>query len=407
MKKVITYGTFDLLHNGHINLLKRAKELGDYLIVGVTSDSYDRERGKLNVRNDLVKRIEDVRSTGYADKIIIEEYFGQKIEDIQKYNVDVFAIGSDWLGRFDYLGDYCSVVYLERTKGVSSTQLRNDRYQIINVGIIGSDGEVMDLTEESKYVSGIEISGVLHPDSITGKDVLEEFLKNIDAVYLERTTRPMPEYIRIMLSRRKHVLFGGAGGSDPDALSSLYREAERNGLVLLEAVNTVYYPAFRHLISQIKSRKIGEIRDISLTFPEFSSAALLPIIKFLGDKYRSIDSCTAPGLVRGFLQYENASATFLAGNGAKFEGSMIISGTTGYACIPKPWWETEVFELRYDDDRKTEKYFYKKLGSGYRYVIQEFVRLIQSATPVSNKLTPQESVAAYAVMEKLLREKGD
>ena len=98
MTKVITYGTYDLLHQGHLNLLRRAKELGDYLIVGVTSDSYDRNRGKLNVRNNVLERVEAVRSTGYADEIIIEDYVGQKIDDIQKYNVDIFAIGSDWEG---------------------------------------------------------------------------------------------------------------------------------------------------------------------------------------------------------------------------------------------------------------------------------------------------------------------
>ena len=124
MKKVITYGTFDLLHEGHINLLKRAKALGDYLIVGVTTENYDRGRGKLNVQKSTLERIEDVKKTGFADEIIIEEYEGQKIEDIQKYNIDIFAIGSDWKGKFDYLKEYCQVVYLERTKGISSTQLR-------------------------------------------------------------------------------------------------------------------------------------------------------------------------------------------------------------------------------------------------------------------------------------------
>ena len=88
MKTVITYGTFDLLHQGHINLLRRAKELGDYLIVGVTNDSFDRDRGKLNVRNNVLERVEAVKATGYADKIIIEDYVGQKIDDIQKYKRD-------------------------------------------------------------------------------------------------------------------------------------------------------------------------------------------------------------------------------------------------------------------------------------------------------------------------------
>ena len=91
MKKVITYGTYDLLHEGHINLLRRAKALGDYLIVGVTHDSFDRERGKLNVRDNVLERVEGIRATGIADKIIIEDYVGQKIDDIIKYDVEIIG----------------------------------------------------------------------------------------------------------------------------------------------------------------------------------------------------------------------------------------------------------------------------------------------------------------------------
>ena len=144
MKRVITYGTYDLLHEGHINLLRRAKELGDYLIVGVTSDSFDKGRGKLNVRNNVLERVEAVRKTGYADEIIIEDYLGQKIDDIQKYNVDIFAIGSDWEGKFDYLNEYCKVVYLRRTEGVSSTMLRAESQEVFKVGIVGS-GRIANL----------------------------------------------------------------------------------------------------------------------------------------------------------------------------------------------------------------------------------------------------------------------
>ena len=130
MVKVITYGTYDLLHQGHINLLKRAKELGDYLIVGVTNDSFDRDRGKLNVRNNVLERVEAVKATGLADQIIIEDYVGQKIDDIQKYDVDIFAIGSDWEGKFDYLNEFCKVVYLPRTEGISSTMLRAESERV-------------------------------------------------------------------------------------------------------------------------------------------------------------------------------------------------------------------------------------------------------------------------------------
>ena len=103
MKKVITYGTYDLFHEGHYKLLERAKALGDYLIVGVTTEHFDEARGKVNVVDSIMDRIENVRKTGFADEIIIEDHEGQKIEDIQKYGVDIFVLGSDWRGHFDYL----------------------------------------------------------------------------------------------------------------------------------------------------------------------------------------------------------------------------------------------------------------------------------------------------------------
>ena len=110
MVKVITYGTYDLLHYGHIRLLERAKALGDYLIVGVTSDSFDLVRGKINAQQSLMERIEAVRATGIADEIIVEEYEGQKIDDIRHYDIDIFTVGSDWKGQFDYLNEYCLVI---------------------------------------------------------------------------------------------------------------------------------------------------------------------------------------------------------------------------------------------------------------------------------------------------------
>ena len=124
MIKVITYGTYDLLHYGHIRLLERAKSLGDYLMVGVTADDFDKTRGKINVQQSLMERVEAVRNTNIADEIIIEEYEGQKIDDIKRYDIDIFTVGSDWIGKFDYLKQYCKVIYLERTEGVSSSYIR-------------------------------------------------------------------------------------------------------------------------------------------------------------------------------------------------------------------------------------------------------------------------------------------
>ena len=134
MTKVITYGTFDLFHEGHYRLLQRAKQLGDYLIVGVTTEEYDQTRGKLNVIDSLMTRIENVKKSGFADEIIIEESQGQKFRDIKKYQVDIFTVGSDWVGQFDFLKDYCKVVYLERTKNISSTILRIQNKQIQRIG---------------------------------------------------------------------------------------------------------------------------------------------------------------------------------------------------------------------------------------------------------------------------------
>ena len=164
MRKVITYGTYDLFHQGHFNLLKRAKALGDYLIVGVTTDNFDLERGKLNVCNNVMERIEAVRATGLADQIIIEEYIGQKIDDIQKFGVDIFAIGSDWDGKFDYLREFCKVVYLPRTEGISSTMLREETRKTIRIGVIGTGSIARRFVEESHFVNSTIITTAFNPD---------------------------------------------------------------------------------------------------------------------------------------------------------------------------------------------------------------------------------------------------
>lgn len=125
MKKVITYGTFDLFHIGHLNLLKRAKECGDYLIVAVSSDAFNEIKGKKCIIPDY-ERMEIVKAIKYVDEVILENSWDQKISDVQKHNVDVFVMGDDWKGKFDFLKDYCEVVYLPRTEGISTTQIKND-----------------------------------------------------------------------------------------------------------------------------------------------------------------------------------------------------------------------------------------------------------------------------------------
>lgn len=125
MKKVLTYGTFDLFHIGHLNLLKRAKALGDYLIVAVSSDEFNLQKGKVCKIKDT-DRMQIVEAIKYVDQVIPETSWDQKIEDVKKYDVDVFVMGDDWKGKFDFLKDYCEVVYLPRTEGISSTQLKEE-----------------------------------------------------------------------------------------------------------------------------------------------------------------------------------------------------------------------------------------------------------------------------------------
>ena len=275
MKRVITYGTYDLLHQGHINLLRRAKALGDFLIVGVTNDSFDRERGKLNVRNNVLERVEAVKATGLADKIIIEDYVGQKIDDIQKYDVDIFAIGSDWKGKFDYLKEFCEVVYLPRTDGISSTMLREDLQKDVIVGIIGAGRIAERFVPESGFVSYIRVNCIYDIDYKKTEDFahrhqiekvchsLDDLLENVDAVYIATPHLSHYSLTKKALQYKKHVLCETPLVLYGKEAKELYYLAEENGVILMEANKTVHSPAFNHLITMIKSGAIGDVVDVS------------------------------------------------------------------------------------------------------------------------------------------------
>lgn len=125
MKRIITYGTYDLLHYGHIRMLKRAKELGDYLIVALSSDEFNEIKGK-RAYHSYETRKKMLESIRYVDLVIPEENWEQKIDDIKTFKVDIFTIGDDWTGKFDFLKDYCEVIYLPRTKGISTTKIKED-----------------------------------------------------------------------------------------------------------------------------------------------------------------------------------------------------------------------------------------------------------------------------------------
>ena len=437
MNKVITYGTFDLLHYGHINLLKRAKALGDYLIVGVTSDSYDLERGKLNVQQSLLQRIDNVRETGFADEIIVEEFEGQKISDIQKMGINTFVIGSDWEGKFDYLKEYCDVVYLERTRGISSTALRQKDYDIVSIGIIGSGRIAKRFVKESKYVSGVNIEGVYNPNITSAQrfkeqeelqfstDNLKDFFSMISAVYIASPHQTHFGYIMEALKAGKHVLCEKPLTLTKQETMLAYEYAHNEKLVLLEGIKTAYCPAFKHMLLLAKSGRIGNIKDIEASFTklvagnirelradmsggsinELSSYVLLPIVKLLGTEYKKLEFYSymqnqIDAFTKGLLYYNNATASFKVGLGCKTEGNLIITGTSGYIYVPAPWWKTEYFEMRFEKPENTTKYFYKFEGDVLRYELLEFISLINKKQNYSQHLTSNESIFISSCIDK-------
>ncbi|MGM9640491.1 MAG: glycerol-3-phosphate cytidylyltransferase [Faecousia sp.] len=129
MKRVITYGTFDLLHYGHINLLRRAKALGDYLVVALSTDSFNWEQKQKKSYFSYEERKAMLEAIRYVDLVIPEENWDQKKTDIGKYNIDVFVMGDDWEGKFDFLKDQCQVVYLPRTPEISTTKIKSELHK--------------------------------------------------------------------------------------------------------------------------------------------------------------------------------------------------------------------------------------------------------------------------------------
>ena len=430
MKKVLTYGTYDLLHHGHIALLERAKALGDYLIVGITSDQFDRDRGKLNVRQSLVERIRAVEALGIADEIIVEEYQGQKIDDIVAHDVDIFTVGSDWVGKFDYLREYCEVVYLERTAGVSSSEIREEESGIVRLGIIGGGSRALRFARECQYVSGVEIIGVTAANSggdssfadgmsLLVYSSLAELLPDIDALYIIDTVDTHATLITQALEADCHVICETPMFMSEHEAREAFALAESRGLVLFEAVKTLWAPAFRRLLLLVESGAIGEVKAIDVactqipadlkrvrenvyegSLYDWGTLVLLPIFQLLGPSYHSCELYEMKdgdfsAFVRGNIAYENAIATFSAGRGIKSEGHLIITGTEGYIYVPAPWWKPEYFEIRHEDLRETKRFSFAFEGEGMRYEILEFIAMIRTRN-LDNRLLSKDHIFAVA-----------
>ena len=435
--RVITYGTFDLFHEGHVRLLERAKALGDYLIVAVTTENFDDARGKLNVRQSLMERIRNVERSGLADEVIIEEYEGQKVTDIQKHGVDIFAIGSDWMGKFDYLEDYCSVVYLDRTKGVSSTQLRDEFGGILKVGVVGSGRIAHRMVAEARFVSGVSVEAVYsNTPSNTRRfadthelrvvaNSLGQLLDEVDAVYVASPHGTHASIATTAMEAGRHVLCEKPLSLTRKESEELFATAAEHRVVLLEAIKTAFSPGFQRMVAVARSGSIGQVRSVDGTFTklgetgreieapdggaisELASYPLVAIVKLLGTGHidqRTVSVWPEESEVDTFaridLTYPNAVASARVGLGVKAEGDLVVAGTRGYIYVPAPWWKTEYFEARFEDQRDNKKYYYKFDGDGLRYEIAEFASLIRNETPESFKLRAAESVAIASIIEE-------
>lgn len=443
MTKVITYGTFDLFHEGHYRLLQRAKALGDYLIVGVTTENYDRARGKLNVVDDLMTRIENVKKTGFADEIIIEETIGQKVSDVQKYKADIFTVGSDWIGNFDYMADYCKVVYLERTKNVSSTMLRNQNFKIQRIGIIGTGRITGRFLMEAKSVSGVSVQGAYNPhrkstERFAGKyeidafETLDELYEKSEIVYVASPHETHYGYVKDALEHDKHVICEKPFVLKKEQAAELFEIAKQRNKILFEGIKTAYCPGFTKLMDVARSGLIGNIRYVDACFSklenpesreltdtkyggsflELGSYCLLPVIKLLGYEYEDIsfDSIYGEGHIDLFtkasLKFPKGLATVICGLGVKSEGRLLIAGTKGYIVAEAPWWKTTYFEVHYEDASKVEKYSERFQGDGLRYEIGDMLNQINGNNKSEFKLTRSESITMAGIMEMFLKKEN-
>lgn len=434
MKKVITYGTFDLFHKGHYNILKRAKEAGDYLIVGVTGESYDAERGKLSVQDSLATRIENVRKTGFADLIIVEEYLGQKIHDILKYDVDVFVIGSDWKGKFDHLSKYCEVKYLERTKNISSTQIREEEMLNYKFGIVTDDLYDSEAVMEPKHVSGIHLESVYSQDEEiaekfcekyeldSGYSDYEKFLESVDIVYIKADREHRYDYIKQALLKRKHVICDSPHTLDVEKEKELLDLAKQEGVVLYSNITTLYLQAFGQLLWNARGNLIGDLVSIKCGISkdkfeekkkmDFIDLAIHPvcvIIKLLGTEcektsYKLIfnDSGEVSYGMLMFM-YEQAVAAVEIGYDdlLEVEDEMRIIGTKGTIIVPNEWWRIGYFKVKRAGDKDFKRYSFNLEGNGFRYLVQDLLALVRNGRTQSQHLQWDEMKESLCILSDM------
>lgn len=407
MKKVITYGTFDLFHLGHYNILKRAKEYGDYLIVGVTGENYDIGRGKLSVHDSLAQRIENVYKTGLADQIVVEEYLGQKIGDIIRYGVDTFVIGDDWRGKFDHLSRYCNMVYLERTEGISSTQIREESFRIYNIGIVADTDNDNQIVKEAKKISGFEVKSFYSENREIAKKFSEnydienncstfnELIDNSDIVYVRNAVEDREKYIRQALSAGKHVIADPPFTMSARELRSLYQIADENNVILIENTKMNHIYVFNQLLWMTQGGLIGDILSFNCSvsridkyrknlFYDLLSYALCPMLKIMGLDYASSDIKLNKGedgtinFASIQFDYKGARATLNIGDKIRVSNQLEIIGTDGTIRCHGNWWRGNYFEVEKPDQDELEIFNTNYAGNGFKYLLKDLYNMLEN-----------------------------
>lgn len=432
MKKVITYGTFDLFHKGHYNILKRAREYGDYLIVAVTGDSYDIERGKLSVRDSIDKRIQNVKNTGLVDEIIIEEYLGQKISDIVRNDVDVFVIGDDWRGKFDHLAQYCEMVFLERTEGISSTQVREETFDFYRIAIVTDDSRDGYMIQEAESVTGFNVVSVFSEDKSVASAfienysqhkiqmcaTIEECIHSADIIYIRTDIDKKYYHIKQALSAGKHVVANVPFTLDSNRQAELFECAAKQGVLLVDNIKMVHLKVFFQLLWMTKGGLIGDIyrfkcsisyrnSDGITEFDYMMALSICMMIKVMGldysdmqktIKYRNPEEIAYCSLA---FKYGEAMATIDIGNRIPLENQLEIIGKTGTIFFKDDWWKPSYFEIKREDKVEIEKYSSNFTGNGLKYLIRELSSLLKNRSVCSKCLFPEESVSIVKIMEQI------
>ena len=315
---------------------------------------------------------------------------------------------------------------------------------MIRIGIIGTGRVAPRFFEETSYVSGAEVTAAFNPEEESAKkfgdkylvpiytDHFDDFLDQVDAVYVASPNETHSGYVRKALEAGKHVLCEKPMTFTYAEARELYDLASQKELKLMEGIRAAYLPGFQQILSVAKNGTIGEIRNVEACFSrigtpgsremtdakysgaflEYISYGMLPIFKLLGTEFKDVQIESILGengidvYTEAHFHYADSLATAKAGAGVKSEGQLIIAGTKGYILVPSPWWLTREFEVRYEDPTKIDQYKSDFRGDGFRYEIAEFISKINGNGGHDYKLTAGESIAMAKVVEKFMDQRA-